>query len=202
MEVYFLLSLLFVETVCQELRSFPALWNIAEEKSLTTVPTQSTCGIPDRSAYCKSSTFVESILECRQDYCVQECPSRTSLPASVDLLEASGYGACVLRDMVTKRPGSEASDASASFLSQGSQCYLSPLQAPNLGANGALSLTFWVWLQGGDSTGYVISCVLVVCCLVWTTTAVYVPGTLLKRLNWIRSSIGQTESRSKEFKQT
>ena len=150
-----LCSILFLHKAhCQELRSFPPLFNTAKNKDLSTVPSQTTCGYPERSAYCKSATFADSVSQCRQDYCDQSCPHdlRDTLPEYRDLLEATGYGACVIRDGVNVRPGpSSTSDYSAAFLSQGSLCFVTPTTNPNVGDNGAFTLTFWIWQDQQNS---------------------------------------------------
>ncbi|CAH1791583.1 unnamed protein product, partial [Owenia fusiformis] len=131
--------------ISQERRTFPPLFNAGEIKPVSTVPSQSTCGIPVRSAHCKSSTFMTSISECRQELCEQNCPQRTTLPSHFDFLLALNYGPCVITDTVNVRPGSTG-QYSAVF-SAGDQCYLSPLTEPSLGANGAFTVAFWIWQE-------------------------------------------------------
>ena len=133
----------------QSLRNFPPLFNAAKLKSIDTEPSQGTCGLPTRSAYCKSSTFATSVNECRQAFCVQDCPRRTSLPPHSNFLEASGYGACVTATENT-RAGSEQNDYAAIF-SDGHLCFLNPIGRPNLGANGAFTITFWMWQNPGNT---------------------------------------------------
>ena len=151
MELYitFMLFILLRTAGSQSLRSFPPLFNAAKERTLSTTPSQSTCGVPVQSAYCRSSTFSSSVLECRQDFCVQECPRRTALPVHVQLLTANNYGACITKDTFNVRPEAPVGDFSAIF-TQGSSCYLTPSTTPSLGANGAFTLTFWFWQQNGN----------------------------------------------------
>ncbi len=141
-----LLLLLPKQANSQSLKNFPDLINLAESKPVRTFPTSSTCGDQSRSAFCKSSIFRSSVTDaCIQDYCDQSCPTRTVLPSSVDLLlRATGYGSCVSIDTINTRPGSR--EYSVRFTT-GRQCYLSPQSRPDLGASGAFTLTFWVWLE-------------------------------------------------------
>lgn len=128
----------------QSVRLFPPLFNGARGRPLSTVPTPSVCGVPTRSAFCRSSPLSSSFRECRQDYCVQDCPRRTVLPDYVDLLEGSGFDRCVSTDLVNTRPGSVPPEASVAF-GPGSGCYLTPRTIPSVGPNGAFTLTFWIW---------------------------------------------------------
>lgn len=132
-------------------RDFPPLFDVGRFRRLTTQPAQATCGIPTRNAYCKSSTFAASIEECRQAYCVQECPRRTSLPPHTNLLAAINYGPCVTTDGVNVHPGSSMTDFSAVF-QEGTACYIVPYSKPVLGANAAFTVTFWIW-QNKDNQG-------------------------------------------------
>jgi hypothetical protein len=133
----------------QTYRPFPSLYNVAKYKTIYTDPSDSTCGVPFRSAYCRSTPSATSLDECRQDYCVQECPRRTSLPRLSNLLRASNYGSCVTTDTDNRRPGSAADGFSAVFTS-GASCYIHPLDRLALGANGAFTLTFWLWQRVGN----------------------------------------------------
>ena len=148
--VILLLFLLVRDAASQTLRNFPDLFNAAKYKPLVTVPATSTCGIPIRSAYCQSSTFPSSVEQCRQGYCEQDCPRRTTLPAHLDLLESVDYGACVTKDTVNVRPNGTAGAFSASFLT-GQSCFLRPVSQPTLGANGMMTLTSWIWQNAGNT---------------------------------------------------
>ena len=137
----------------QTLRKFPGLFNAANQRPLQTLPVQSTCGIPTRNAYCKSSTYSSSIRDCLQNFCVQDCPQRTTSPSYVQMLAARGYGSCVQTDAINRRPGSGRNEYSALF-SVGAQCNLTPYNTPNLGSNGAFTITVWIW-RNEDKLGYV-----------------------------------------------
>ena len=132
-------------------REFPGLFNAAKQRPLQTLPSTSSCGIPTRSGYCRSATYSSSIRDCLLDYCVQECPQRTTLPSYTQMLAAQGYGACV--QVVDAETSVESSEYAALF-SAGDQCYLTPYNTPNLGANGAFTITFWIW-QEENNFGYV-----------------------------------------------
>ena len=95
-----LISMLYGLASCQNYRVFPPLSNLARERPVSTSPTESSCGIPTRSTYCRSSTSAESITSCILDYCDQACPLRYELPAHVDLLQARNYDVCVSKDTV------------------------------------------------------------------------------------------------------
>ena len=140
-----LLTMFTPSAVGQNLRPFPPLFNVARQKTVFTEPAQSTCGTPVRNAYCRSSSFVDSIRNCRQDFCVHDCPGRTSLPQAIYLLAASGYGSCVTADTENVRPDSPLNSYAAVF--SGSPCFLTTLSTPSLGNNGAFTLTLWMWQQ-------------------------------------------------------
>ena len=136
-------------TTGQTYRPFPSLYNVAKYKTIYTEPSDGTCGVPSRSAYCRSTPSPTSLEECRQEYCIQDCPRRTALPSSSNLMRASNYGICVTTDTVNRRPGSAADGFSAVFTS-GASCYVHPLDRLALGANGAFTLTFWIWQNAGN----------------------------------------------------
>ena len=143
-----LIFLVFKFVICQKARDFPVLFNTAKDKPVSTIPAASTCGAYIQNAYCKSTIFANSIYECRQDYCVQDCPRRTKLPVYSDLLLANGFGLCVTHDAVNLRPGA-AGGYSAVFHNK-TKCYLQVISPPNLGANGAFTLTFWMWQENNN----------------------------------------------------
>lgn len=162
-----ILLLLTQGSQAQTLRGFPPLFNVAKDRPLSGSPTLNTCGEQDRSAFCKSSTLPASVdSDCRQDFCVQDCPFRSSLPAELSLTFASGFGVCVNSDTVNVRPGSRPGDYSAVF-SSGSQCFITPVNIPSLGSNGAITLSFWIW-QDANNLGWVLffspfSCTHAIC---------------------------------------
>ena len=147
------LSIVVIDGI--DLRKFPGLFNAAMQRPLQTLPSTSTCGIPTRSGYCRSATYSSSIRDCLLEYCVQECPQRTTLPSYTQMLAAQGYGACV---QVVDAEASAGSEYAALF-SAGDQCYLTPYNTPNLGANGAFTITFWIWQQE-NNFGYVSDFIL------------------------------------------
>ena len=132
-------------------RKFPPLFNAAEERPLKTEPSQASCGIPDRVAYCQASKSVSSIEVCRQNFCEQDCPRRTSLPQDyIHMLEGSGYGSfCVRSDSVNRRPGAAEKETAAVF-ENGPLCFLTPFRTPVVGANGAFTITLWIWQSPGN----------------------------------------------------
>lgn len=119
---------------------FPRLENVGAFKSISVVPTQATCGLPDRSAFCQSSVAVESIHSCSQRFCIQECPYRSSAASYTAILSA-GLGFCLPQDKNDLRPGSPHSSSSFIFRELKS-CSAAP-RAWQLGA----SFTLTVWLK-------------------------------------------------------
>ncbi|XP_055581897.1 usherin [Falco cherrug] len=119
---------------------FPRLENVGAFKNVSIVPTQATCGLPDRSTFCHSSVAVESIMSCTQRFCVQECPYRSS-PSSYKLLLAEGLGTCITEDKRDLRPGSF-SNASSFIFHNHKDCFSTP-RSLRLAA----SFTLTVWLK-------------------------------------------------------
>ncbi|NXL36266.1 USH2A protein, partial [Glaucidium brasilianum] len=119
---------------------FPRLENVGAFKNVSTVPTQATCGLPDRSTFCHSSVAVESIMSCTQRFCVQECPYRSS-PSSYKLLLSEGLGTCITEDKRDLQPGSF-SDASSFIFHNHKDCFSTP-RSLRLAA----SFTLTVWLK-------------------------------------------------------
>lgn len=66
--------------------NFPRMENIAAFKPVSTSPTRSTCGVPERSSYCQSPSSQAELMTCYQAFCVQECPYRSSTPPYAPLL--------------------------------------------------------------------------------------------------------------------
>lgn len=85
---------------CQLYRTFPPLSNLVRERTISTLPANSTCGAPDRSTYCRSSTSPQSVDSCIPGYCDLACPERYELPSHSALLQATNYGVCVTKDTV------------------------------------------------------------------------------------------------------
>ncbi|XP_060070524.1 usherin-like [Ylistrum balloti] len=131
------------------LRPFPPLFNAARNRPVTSSPSDSTCGIPSRNAYCKSSVYSVSVEQCTQDFCVQTCPNRTALPTPLNLLivTSPGQGTCIAVDTVNTKPGSKAGDRSTFFVMEGTDCYLTPVETPVVGLEGSITIAVWVWQQ-------------------------------------------------------
>ncbi|NXO10183.1 USH2A protein, partial [Oriolus oriolus] len=119
---------------------FPRLENVGAFKNVSIVPTQATCGLPDRSTFCHSSVAVQSIISCTQRFCVQECPYRSS-PSSYKRLLSEGLGTCITEDKRDLHPGSS-SNASSFIFHNHKDCFSTP-RSPRLGA----SFTLTVWLK-------------------------------------------------------
>ena len=130
-------------------RKFPPLFNAAKDRNIWTEPSASTCGLPLRNAYCRSSTLPYSVDTCLQRFCVQTCPTRTRLPPSTDLLDAlsPGLPTCVNTDTVNVRPNSSVEEYSTVISSAGTNCYLLPTFSPNIGNSGAFSIAVWCWIE-------------------------------------------------------
>uniref|UniRef100_A0A8B9SU76 Usherin n=1 Tax=Anas platyrhynchos TaxID=8839 RepID=A0A8B9SU76_ANAPL len=118
---------------------FPRLENVGAFKNVSVVPTQATCGLPDRSTFCHSSVAVESIMSCTQRFCVQECPYR-SLPSSYKLLLPEGLGTCVTEDNKDLHPGSF-SNASSFIFHNHKDCFSTPRL---LRLTASFTLTVWL----------------------------------------------------------
>nr|XP_056708935.1 usherin [Euleptes europaea] len=119
---------------------FPRLENLGAFKNISIVPTQATCGLPDRSAFCQSSVAVESIQSCIQRFCIQKCPYRSS-PASYTAILSEGLGTCITQDKHDLHPGSPSSSSSFIFRNWKGCFYTS--RAWRLGT----SFTLTVWLK-------------------------------------------------------
>lgn len=139
-----------------EMRPFPPLFNAAKNRPVFTDPTDSTCGVPQRNAYCESNTFPSSVLQCTQEFCQQTCPTRENLPTAMELGKGPtpGFGKCVSSDMVNKRPGSPLGEFSTYFIKEGPNCFLTPSVTPSVGEEGAFTMTIWIWQQSANG-GYV-----------------------------------------------
>ncbi|XP_065600248.1 usherin [Cyrtonyx montezumae] len=118
---------------------FPRLENVGAFKNVSTVPTQATCGLPDRSTFCHSSVAAESITSCTQRFCVQECPYRSS-PPLYKLLLPEGLGTCVTEDKKDLPPGSFSNTSSFIFHNQ-KDCFSTP---PLLRLSASFTLTVWL----------------------------------------------------------
>ncbi|XP_037397596.1 usherin [Pygocentrus nattereri] len=124
--------------------SFPRLENIAAYKPVSVAPAGATCGVPERSAFCQAGRAQEDFLTCSQQFCVQECPYRSSAPRYANLLTTHPDG-CPAGDSQDLRPGAEAGSTSFVFRNQ-SGC-LASLSVPNLGPAGSFTLTVWLKLE-------------------------------------------------------
>uniref|UniRef100_A0A8C6NEI0 Usherin n=1 Tax=Melopsittacus undulatus TaxID=13146 RepID=A0A8C6NEI0_MELUD len=119
---------------------FPRLENVGAFKNVSIMPTEATCGLPERSSFCHSSVAIESILSCTQRFCVQECPYRSS-PSPYRLLLSEGLGTCITEDKRDLHPGSF-SNASSFIFHNHKDCFSTP-HSLRLAA----SFTLTVWLK-------------------------------------------------------
>lgn len=119
---------------------FPRLENVGAFKNVSVVPTEATCGLPDRSTFCHSSVAIESITSCIKRFCVQECPYRSS-PSSYKLLLSEGLGTCIVEDRRELHPESF-SNASSFIFHNHKDCIYTP-RSLRLAA----SFTLTVWLK-------------------------------------------------------
>ncbi|XP_004700202.1 usherin [Echinops telfairi] len=119
---------------------FPRLENVGAFKNVSLVPTQATCGLPDRSTFCHSSVEVESIRFCAQRFCIQDCPFRSSPPTYTALL-STGLRSCSTADKYDLPPNSPSNSASFIFGNH-KNCFSSPPTSRL-----AASFTFTVWLK-------------------------------------------------------
>uniref|UniRef100_W5NGL3 Usherin n=1 Tax=Lepisosteus oculatus TaxID=7918 RepID=W5NGL3_LEPOC len=125
---------------------FPRLENIGAFKNVTIVPSQSTCGIPERNAFCQKAVTKDSLLTCTQQFCIQECAYRSSTPSYVNLFSA-GLGICVTEDKNILRPGSQSDSTSFLFRNQ-RDCFTSP-PLQDLRSTGLFTLAVWLKPEQG-----------------------------------------------------
>ena len=141
------------QNVNQNIRPFPPLFNAAQYRPVLTEPSQGTCGVQERSAYCKSSIFPISKDVCNQDFCVQQCSTRTEMPSFYNLLvQSAGFNNCIFPDTINVRPGSEFLSASTSFISSGPSCFLTPSVSSDLTTTAEFTISVWIW-QKKDNYG-------------------------------------------------
>ncbi|XP_062981457.1 usherin [Elgaria multicarinata webbii] len=119
---------------------FPRLENVGAFKHISIVPTQATCGLPERSAFCQSSVALESIRSCTKQFCIQDCPYRSS-PASYIAIFSESLGICITRDKHDLHPG-PFSNLSSFIFHNLQDCFSTP-RARKLAA----SFTLTVWLK-------------------------------------------------------
>ncbi|XP_031695980.1 uncharacterized protein LOC116378279 [Anarrhichthys ocellatus] len=135
---------------------FPRMENIAAFKPVSTSPSRSTCGLPERSGYCRSPSSQTELTTCYQAFCVQECPYRYSTPPYAPLLLPAHRGTCIDEDGNDTRPGTQTETrtttssegvpgGSGSVLFRPVQdgCLVSP-PSQALGALGSLTLALWI----------------------------------------------------------
>uniref|UniRef100_A0AAY4ADY9 Usher syndrome type IIa protein homolog n=1 Tax=Denticeps clupeoides TaxID=299321 RepID=A0AAY4ADY9_9TELE len=128
---------------------FPRLQNVGACKPVSAFPPESTCGVPERNAYCQPAATPDDLRTCAQQFCVQECPYRSSSPPHADLLSSS-LGTCVTMDSRDRRPGAEPEAGSLIFRNQ-PDCFASS-PVPNLGSGGSFTLTAWLKPENGTGT--------------------------------------------------
>ncbi|XP_076833979.1 usherin-like [Brachyhypopomus gauderio] len=124
--------------------SFPKMENIGAHRSVSVAPPGATCGVLERSAFCRPARAPDDLVTCSQQFCVQECPYRSSTPSHADLL-AAYLGGCPAGDKQDLHPGAAAGSASFAFRNQ-TACLASP-SAPTLGPDGSFTLTLWLKLE-------------------------------------------------------
>ncbi|XP_068431767.1 usherin [Clinocottus analis] len=135
---------------------FPRMENIAAFKPVSTSPSRSTCGVPERSSYCQSPSSQTELTTCYQAFCVQDCPYRYSTPPYAPLLLSAHRGTCINEDRNDTRPGTQRESkttTSSDGVSGGSSsvlfrliqdgCLVSP-PSQTLGALGSLTLALWI----------------------------------------------------------
>nr|XP_040024120.1 usherin isoform X2 [Gasterosteus aculeatus aculeatus] len=129
---------------------FPRMENVAAFKPVSTSPPRSTCGVPERGAYCQPPSSRTELTACSQAFCVQECPYRYSTPPHAPLLLPAHRSACINEDSNDTRPGTttgseEGSGGSSSVLFRVVQdgCLVSP-PSQTLGVLGSLTLALWI----------------------------------------------------------
>ena len=134
------------QTLDQEVRPFPPLFNAAQNRPIFTEPSYSTCGVNTRSAYCKSFDSPLSVQTCSQDFCIQTCPGRTHMPTPHSLLPPTGgFSDCVVADRINRRNGSDSTSYATSFIGEGQMCFLTPSVDVTLGSRQEYSFTVWIW---------------------------------------------------------
>uniref|UniRef100_A0A673TE79 Usherin n=1 Tax=Suricata suricatta TaxID=37032 RepID=A0A673TE79_SURSU len=141
---HFIETLIFVYFAATSLADsqglFPKLENVGAFKNVSIVPTQATCGLPDRSTFCHSSTAAASLQFCAQRICIQDCPYRSSSPGHTALFSA-GLGSCIAVDKHDLCPNAHSNSTSFIFGNH-KNCFSSP---PSLRL--AASFTLAVWLK-------------------------------------------------------
>jgi hypothetical protein len=136
---------------------FPSLFNVAQNRPISTSPSAATCGVQTVDGYCASSSASSSVTGCQLSVCSQSCPYRSATPTYVDLLSPPPPPTpCVSADYVNVRPGtSTRTSASTLFISisgsiNSQQCSVASSTVPTLGNGGSLTLSFWVWLNSAS----------------------------------------------------
>ena len=132
-------------------RQLPTTYNLAAHRPISSIPADSTCGLPDRNDYCVRSTEKNSTEKCKRKFCQMGCRqgSRTRLSKSFNFLEAisPGFSLCVERDTVNIRPGAVSPSFSIFITRPGLLCFLTPKISPLSGINISLSITSWIWIN-------------------------------------------------------
>ncbi|MEE6473903.1 hypothetical protein FKM82_010212 [Ascaphus truei] len=118
---------------------FPKLENVGALKTVTLVPPQATCGLPERSIFCHSDRDIKNIHTCTQRLCIQECPYRAVSPAYHDLI-LLGLGTCVIKDKYDLHPGFTSHSTSFIFYNH-KDCLATP---PPLTTGVSFTLTVWL----------------------------------------------------------
>ena len=147
----FLVYSFMIHGVLSSTGIFPAIYNIANSQPVQTQPAQSSCGVPTRSAFCRSSEQRASVNICEQLFCMQECPTRASLPEYLNVIGFTDIPECSTKDYVNIRSSgaehhTDTQTYGVLFAGGTATCVISSLASSKIGPNGSFTLVFWVWL--------------------------------------------------------
>ncbi|XP_062863133.1 usherin [Trichomycterus rosablanca] len=117
--------------------SFPRLENVAAYKAVSVDPGDATCGIPERSTFCQAAHSDADLHTCTKQFCIQECPYRSSTPRYTSMLDSN---TCLTTEGEDSDTGIK--DRRASFTFPKSGCSTSP--APILGPAGSFTVAVWL----------------------------------------------------------
>lgn len=126
---------------------FPRLENIGAYKPIRVTPATSTCGVPERSAFCQPAVTQESLRTCAQQFCVQACPYRSTPPRYASLLK--NLGTCISEDGRDVHPGTGPGNVTSLIFRNHTDCFASP-PVPVLGPAGSFTLTVWLKLEASS----------------------------------------------------
>ncbi|XP_061132682.1 usherin [Syngnathus typhle] len=158
--IFFCICVLFIGLVPKPASSqghFPPMENIGAFKPVSTSPPRFSCGVPDRSVYCRTASSQAELLTCHRASCIQECPYRDSMPPYAPLLLPAYRDACLTEDAKDIHPilrqrsqlnrlttSMSSRDSRSVVFPQGQQeCLLSP-PSQKMGDSGSLTLALWI----------------------------------------------------------